>query len=61
MKINIVQDETRTTLEEQERRQEICNNCPFYIEEKDSCSSCNCLIARKKLYQSDTCPEGRWL
>jgi formamidopyrimidine-DNA glycosylase len=60
MKINIVEDEIKATVEEQQRRQQLCDNCPLYNKHDDTCTSCGCLIERKKLYASDTCPEGNW-
>jgi hypothetical protein len=60
MIINIVEDEPKATEAEQERRQQVCNSCSFYNQETDTCTSCGCLVERKKLYASDTCPEGNW-
>lgn len=44
----------------QNERQQICDVCVNYNSESDICALCDCIIARKKFYQSSSCPIGKW-
>lgn len=58
--INIIEDAEAATQDVQDLRQSICNTCDQYDPQLDMCSACGCLVARKKYYVDDTCPEGKW-
>ena len=58
MKIVIVEDTPKASVEEFNRRKLICADCPLFV--NDTCSDCNCLIDRKAYEAEDTCPKGRW-
>jgi len=58
--INYTSDAEGATEKEQDRRQTVCNSCSRYDSNLDMCSACGCLVARKKFYVDNTCPEGRW-
>lgn len=58
--INIIPPEDPASEELQEQRQSICNPCENYDIQIDSCSKCECIIARKKFYNHSICPIGKW-
>jgi len=60
MQIIYHDDEEKAPQELQERRRSICNSCPNYTQQTDSCSECSCLISRRVYYLNITCPINKW-
>lgn len=58
--INVNEPEEPASESLQNERQLICNDCENYNAENDSCSQCECIIARKKFYLHSLCPIGKW-
>jgi hypothetical protein len=58
IKIIIAEDKPKASTEDQNARQSICDSCSF--NDNGTCLSCNCVIARKILYEESVCPEGKW-
>jgi hypothetical protein len=58
MRIIIVEDKSQVTEEIKAQRFSICEACSFY--NNGMCQSCNCVVARKILYEEAICPEGNW-
>lgn len=42
----------------QQKRQNVCDSCEFYINRR--CSKCGCFMAVKIRLQTSSCPEGKW-
>jgi hypothetical protein len=41
-----------------EERLSICNNCPFFKDNR--CSKCGCFMNIKTAWAEQSCPEGKW-
>jgi hypothetical protein len=42
----------------QQKRQNVCDSCEFYINRR--CGKCGCFMAVKIRLQSSSCPEKKW-
>lgn len=59
--ISVVQgNDLRLSKEEAERRQNICNSCPFFENSSSRCTKCGCYLAVKTYLKAEHCPIGKW-
>ncbi len=59
--ISVVQgNDLRLSKEEAERRQNICNSCPFFEKSSSRCGKCGCYLAVKTYLKAEHCPVGKW-
>ena len=42
----------------QQKRQNVCDSCEFYINRR--CGKCGCFMDIKIKLQTSSCPEGKW-
>jgi hypothetical protein len=42
----------------QQKRQNVCDSCEFYINRR--CNKCGCFMAVKIKLQTSSCPDGKW-
>lgn len=58
--VDYVRELVRKRKEVSEKRLEICNECPFYHKEVDSCLKCSCYMKLKTIIPNAECPIGKW-
>lgn len=49
-----------TTPELAEKRKVICMNCASYLQTRDKCMECGCMMALKRKLPNENCPVGKW-
>jgi hypothetical protein len=45
---------------EADRRYDICNSCPEFIDLTKQCKKCGCVMSLKTKLQNASCPIGKW-
>jgi hypothetical protein len=51
----------RVTQEEYNERMSMCGKCDYRDDKICSHMKCGCYIARKAWWESENCPDGKWL
>ena len=50
----------KVSIEIQESRYAICQECPFLYKPTDTCKKCGCFMKIKTFMPKQSCPIGKW-